>query len=56
MANQIGKRYACARCGAEMLVTRAGEGALICCGEPMQLRGAPAAAQGQPQTSGGDRG
>ncbi len=45
MANQVGKRYFCASCGAEMLVTRAGEGILSCCGQPMQLRGAPAPAQ-----------
>lgn len=57
MANQIGKRYVCARCGAEMLVTHAGEGALACCGEPMQLRGAPAASAGQaPAQGGGERG
>ncbi|HEY7066057.1 MAG TPA: hypothetical protein VII06_31585 [Chloroflexota bacterium] len=42
MANQVGKRYYCEQCGSEMLVTRAGEGALSCCGQPMQLRGAPA--------------
>jgi desulfoferrodoxin-like iron-binding protein len=50
MANQIGKRYVCATCGSEMLVTRAGEGTLVCCGQPMQLRGATAPAQ-QPQKS-----
>jgi desulfoferrodoxin-like iron-binding protein len=41
---QVGKRYFCEQCGSEMLVTRAGEGPLGCCGQPMQLRGAPAAA------------
>jgi desulfoferrodoxin-like iron-binding protein len=44
VSNQVGKRYFCERCGSEMLVTRAGEGLLTCCGEPMQLRGAPASA------------
>ncbi len=43
MATQVGKRYYCARCGSELLVTRGGAGELSCCGEPMQLRGAPAA-------------
>jgi desulfoferrodoxin-like iron-binding protein len=42
VANEQGKRYVCAKCGAEMLVTKAGDGSLACCGEPMQLRGAPA--------------
>jgi len=45
MPNQVGKRYFCEQCGTEMLVTRAGDGALICCGQPMQLRGAPTPAQ-----------
>lgn len=44
MATQVGKRYVCEQCGSEMLVTRAGEGLLSCCGQPMQLRGAPAPA------------
>jgi desulfoferrodoxin-like iron-binding protein len=48
MATQVGKRYVCEQCGSEMLVTRAGEGELSCCGRPMQLRGTPAAAP-QPQ-------
>jgi desulfoferrodoxin-like iron-binding protein len=41
MPTQVGKRYFCEQCSSEMLVTRAGEGALSCCGQPMQLRGAP---------------
>ncbi|HZS03179.1 MAG TPA: hypothetical protein VFE37_31030 [Chloroflexota bacterium] len=53
MATQVGKRYYCEQCGSEMLVTRAGEGALSCCGQPMQLKGAPAAApQGQERADG----
>jgi hypothetical protein len=40
MANETGKRYVCASCGSEMLVTRGGDGAVSCCGQPMQLRGA----------------
>ncbi len=27
MANQIGKRYVCAKCGAELIVTKGGAGA-----------------------------
>ena len=55
MPNQVGKRYVCASCGAEMLVTRAGEGALSCCGQPMQPREAPAATQApQPRREGSD--
>ncbi len=42
MANEQGKRYVCAKCGTEMLVTKGGAGSLTCCGEPMQLRAAPA--------------
>ena len=49
MANQTGKRYVCATCGAEMLVTRGGEGEIKCCDRPMQLRGATTPAQSQPQ-------
>ncbi len=36
MANQVGKRYICAKCGSEFIVTRAGEGTLKCCGQPME--------------------
>ena len=35
MANETGKRYFCSKCGAEFVVTRGGDGALKCCGEPM---------------------
>ena len=45
MANVTGKRYQCASCGAEVLVTRGGDGNLVCCGQPMQLRGAAAPAK-----------
>ncbi len=47
MANQTGKRYVCAKCGTEMLVTKAGDGSLKCCGEDMQIRGATAPAGSQ---------
>ncbi len=32
---QIGKRYLCGECGTEVLVTKAGEGQLECCGAAM---------------------
>ena len=38
MANQIGKRYICKKCGTEFVVTRPGEGTLSCCGQPMELK------------------
>ncbi|TAK36471.1 MAG: desulfoferrodoxin [Chloroflexota bacterium] len=38
MATQIGKRYVCAKCGSEVIVTKAGAGALKCCGEDMQQK------------------
>jgi len=28
----------CTVCGSEMIVTKAGAGTLICCGQPMQLK------------------
>ncbi len=38
MANQIGKRYICAKCGTELMVTKGGTGALQCCGQPMEQK------------------
>ncbi|MCH7746280.1 MAG: desulfoferrodoxin [Chloroflexi bacterium] len=35
MANETGKRYACPKCGSEFVVTKGGEGSMICCGEPV---------------------
>ncbi len=36
MANQMGKRYGCASCGVEVVVTKGGDGNLTCCnGEAM---------------------
>jgi desulfoferrodoxin-like iron-binding protein len=35
--NQVGKRYKCAECGSEVLVTKPGDGTLQCCGEAMDL-------------------
>lgn len=38
LANQTGKRYVCKTCNAEYLVTRGGDGTLVCCGQPMELK------------------
>jgi len=38
MANQTGKKYICKKCGSEFIVTKAGKGALTCCGQPMVLK------------------
>jgi desulfoferrodoxin-like iron-binding protein len=38
LANQTGKRYVCARCGSEFIVTKGGNGSMICCSEPMQIK------------------
>jgi hypothetical protein len=38
MANQVGKRYRCPKCGAEFIATRGGAGAVCCCGQPMELK------------------
>lgn len=45
LANQTGKRYVCATCGTEMLVTKGGDGSLMCCAQPMQLKSAAGAAR-----------
>jgi desulfoferrodoxin-like iron-binding protein len=38
MANQVGKRYFCTKCGSEFIVTKPGQGQLVCCGQPMQQK------------------
>jgi len=38
MANQVGKRYICAKCGAEVIITRGGNGTITCCNEPMTIK------------------
>jgi desulfoferrodoxin-like iron-binding protein len=38
MANEIGKKYACSKCGAEVVVTKGGEGTLNHCGQPMEQK------------------
>jgi desulfoferrodoxin-like iron-binding protein len=38
MANAVGKRYRCTKCGAEFIVTKGGNGTLVCCGQPMEIK------------------
>ena len=38
MANQVGKRYLCAKCGAEVIVTKGGPGTIMHCGQPMEQK------------------
>ncbi len=35
VASETGKRYFCASCGCEFIVTKGGDGTLICHGEPL---------------------
>jgi len=38
MANQVGKRYRCTKCGAEMIITKGGTGTITCCDQPMEQK------------------
>ncbi len=38
MSNELGRRLVCEECGTEVLCTKAGEGAVACCGKDMQLK------------------
>ncbi|MEE1131314.1 MAG: hypothetical protein UHX00_06820 [Caryophanon sp.] len=38
MSNQLGKRFECTECGAELLCTKAGDGDVTCCDKPMELK------------------
>jgi desulfoferrodoxin-like iron-binding protein len=38
MANEAGKKYRCTKCGTEFMVTKAGTGTLVCCGQPMEIK------------------
>ena len=40
MANLMGKRYTCAVCEATVLVTKAGDGELMCHGQAMEVAAA----------------
>jgi desulfoferrodoxin-like iron-binding protein len=35
MSNEAGKRLRCESCGAEVVVTKGGEGDVTCCSQPM---------------------
>jgi desulfoferrodoxin-like iron-binding protein len=37
MANLLGKRYTCSECEVTVLVTKAGDGELVCHGQPMEI-------------------
>jgi len=38
LANETGKRYACGSCGAEVIVTKGGDGEVQCCAAPMNKK------------------
>ena len=38
MANIVGKRYVCKKCGAEIIMTRGGSGTVTHCGQPMEIK------------------
>ena len=38
MANETGKRYFCANCNSEFIITKGGDGEMACCGVPMQKK------------------
>jgi desulfoferrodoxin-like iron-binding protein len=38
MPNQLGKLYICVKCGAQVIVTKAGAGAITCCGASMEQK------------------
>ncbi|MDY6893212.1 MAG: desulforedoxin [Chloroflexota bacterium] len=42
MPNPVGKRFNCSVCNSEVLITKAGDGSLECCGQPMTLQEAKA--------------
>lgn len=38
MANEVGNRYECEKCGSQMMVTKGGNGSVSCCGQPMKQK------------------
>jgi desulfoferrodoxin-like iron-binding protein len=36
--NFLGKRYRCEACGIEVLCTKAGDGMITCCNQPMTIQ------------------
>jgi desulfoferrodoxin-like iron-binding protein len=37
LVNEKGKTYVCGVCGTEVIVTRGGQGTLVCCGKEMTI-------------------
>ncbi len=42
MANQLGKRYLCEKCGTEVLCNKPGTGSIECCEAEMKIKEAKA--------------
>lgn len=42
MANQLGKRYLCEKCGTEVLCNKPGTGSIECCAGEMKIKEAKA--------------
>jgi len=38
MSNLLGKRHRCETCNTEVLVTKAGDGEVECCGKAMEVQ------------------
>jgi DNA-directed RNA polymerase subunit RPC12/RpoP len=38
MSNQLGKLYVCTKCGAQIIITKAGAGTVMCCGVVMEQK------------------
>jgi hypothetical protein len=38
MANALGKRYMCEKCGTEVLCNKPGDGSLECCDASMKIK------------------
>ena len=38
MPNQLGKRFTCEVCGSQVLITKAGSGAVWCCEHEMKMQ------------------
>ena len=38
MANELGKRYNCEKCGSSVLCTKGGGGVILCCEAEMELQ------------------
>lgn len=45
MTVKVGSRLRCERCGTEIVVVKAPEGEIVCCGQPMREPG-PAGGEG----------